>query len=82
MGSVIHLSEWRERRERDPMTRLDRAIARLDGLLRRQGIGDLGEVRYAVLEPRGQLSVIRHAERSSPEPPLVRDIVARTSPRA
>ena len=54
----------------------------LDGLLRRQGIGDLGEVRYAVLEPRGQLSVIRHAERSSPEPPLVRDIVARTAPRA
>jgi uncharacterized membrane protein YcaP (DUF421 family) len=53
----------------------------LDGLLRRQGIGDLGEVCYAVLEPRGQLSVIRHAERSSPEPPLVRDIVARTAPQ-
>ena len=41
MGSVISLSEWRERRERDPMTRLDRAIARLDGLLRRNGSGRL-----------------------------------------
>jgi len=41
MGSVISLSEWRESHERDPMTRLDRAIARLDGLLRRNGSGRL-----------------------------------------
>ncbi|MGA9161500.1 MAG: hypothetical protein WB297_11645 [Actinomycetota bacterium] len=42
MGSVIDLRAWRERRERDPMTRLERAIARLDGLLRRSGSGRLG----------------------------------------
>lgn len=41
MGSVTSLSEWRERRDRDPMSRLDRAIARLDGLLRRNGSGRL-----------------------------------------
>jgi hypothetical protein len=41
MGTVIDLGEWRERRERDPMTRLERAIARLDGLLRR-GSGRVG----------------------------------------
>jgi hypothetical protein len=41
MGSVISLSEWRQRHERDPMTRLDRAIARLDDLLRRSGSGRL-----------------------------------------
>ncbi len=40
MGSIIDLSEWRERRERDPMTRLERAIARLDALLRRSGSGE------------------------------------------
>ena len=41
VGTVIDLREWRERREHDPMTRLERAIARLDGLLRR-GSGRLG----------------------------------------
>ncbi|HKI27964.1 MAG TPA: hypothetical protein VKB32_00870 [Actinomycetota bacterium] len=41
MGSVVHLSEWRERREADPLSRLDRAIARLDALLRRSGSGRL-----------------------------------------
>ena len=41
MGTVIDLQEWRERHEHDPMTRLERAIARLDGLLRR-GSGRLG----------------------------------------
>jgi hypothetical protein len=41
VGSIIDLSRWRERRERDPMTRLERAIARLDGLLHR-GSGRLG----------------------------------------
>jgi hypothetical protein len=42
MGTVTDLREWRERRERDPMTRLERAIARLDTLLARQGSGRLG----------------------------------------
>ena len=41
VGSLIDLSQWRERRERDPMTRLERAIARLEGLLR-LGSGRLG----------------------------------------
>jgi hypothetical protein len=41
MGKVIDLQEWRQRHEHDPVTRLERAIARLDGLLR-QGSGRLG----------------------------------------
>jgi hypothetical protein len=41
MGQVIDLQEWRQRHQHDPMTRLERAIARLDGLLR-QGSGRLG----------------------------------------
>ena len=41
MGTVVDLREWRERHDRDPMTRLERAIARLDGLLQR-GSGRLG----------------------------------------
>ncbi|HEY7659379.1 MAG TPA: hypothetical protein VIC58_02140 [Actinomycetota bacterium] len=41
MGRVIDLSRWRERRERNPVDRLERAIARLDGLLER-GSGRLG----------------------------------------
>lgn len=42
MADVIDLRAWRERRERDPMTRLERAIARLDALLGRRGSGRLG----------------------------------------
>jgi hypothetical protein len=57
MGSVVHLSEWRERRERDPMTRLDRAIARLDALLRRSGSGRLaGRVESELLAITGAVS--------------------------
>ena len=41
MGELIDLRAWFERRERDLMTRLERAIARLDGLLQR-GSGRLG----------------------------------------
>ena len=41
MGDVVDLREWRERHERDPVTRLERAIARLDALLKR-GSGRLG----------------------------------------
>jgi hypothetical protein len=42
MGSVVDLREWRERRNQDPLTRLGRAIVRLDGLLARRGSGRLG----------------------------------------
>lgn len=41
MGQVVDLQEWLERREKDPLTRLVRAIMRLDGLLT-QGSGRLG----------------------------------------
>jgi len=41
MGQVVDLQEWLERREKDPLTRLVRAIVRLDGLLT-QGSGRLG----------------------------------------
>jgi uncharacterized membrane protein YcaP (DUF421 family) len=54
----------------------------LYGLLRRQGIGDLSEVRYAILEQRGQLSVIRATTQDTVDPELVRDVVARGSPSA
>jgi hypothetical protein len=56
MGSVIDLRDWRERRERDPMTRLDRAIARLDALLAR-GSGRLGgKVEVELLAITGAVS--------------------------
>ena len=41
MGELVDIRTWIQRRERDPMTRLERAIARLDGLLAR-GSGRLG----------------------------------------
>jgi hypothetical protein len=41
MGEIVDLRAWLERREHDPMTRLERAIARLEGLLER-GSGRLG----------------------------------------
>ncbi len=50
--------------------------------MRRQGVGDLGEVRYAILEQRGELSVIRATGQGGPEPDLVREVVARASPSA
>ena len=33
MGSVIDLAAWRDARERDPTSRLERAISRLEGRL-------------------------------------------------
>jgi len=64
MGSVIHLAEWRERREHDPMSRLDRAIARLDGLLRRSGSGRLaGRVESELLAITGAVSAYPRANR-------------------
>jgi hypothetical protein len=57
MGSVVYLSEWRERREADPLSRLDRAIARLDALLRRSGSGRLaGRVESELLAITGAVS--------------------------
>jgi uncharacterized membrane protein YcaP (DUF421 family) len=47
----------------------------LYGALRRQGIEDLDEARYVVLEQRGQISIVRH----NTEADLVRDIVERTT---
>lgn len=41
VGQVIELSEWREARERDPVVRLERAIARLEAQLE-QGSGRIG----------------------------------------
>ncbi len=70
MGSVVVLSEWRERREQDPLSRLDRAIARLDALLRRSGSGRLaGRVESELLAITGAVSAgledaaAEHAER-------------------
>lgn len=63
---------------------LDRELRRcgmtrgdLYGLLRQRGVGDLAEVRFAVLEQRGQLSVIRGGGAGDADPELVRDILAR-----
>ncbi|TPG59656.1 DUF421 domain-containing protein [Roseomonas nepalensis] len=62
-------------RERDlaacGLTRAD-----LHALLRRQGLEDLGEVRFAILEARGQLSVIRRASGRRSMGDLVRPIAA------
>jgi hypothetical protein len=56
VGSIIDLSRWRERRERDPMTRLESAIARLDGLLQR-GSGRLrGRVEADLLAITGAVT--------------------------
>lgn len=47
----------------------------LFALLRRQGLGELAEIRYAILEPRGQLSVIRRGG-AGEAPSLVRAALA------
>lgn len=41
MGRVIDLATWRESRERDPVLRLERAVARLEAQLQR-GTGRIG----------------------------------------
>jgi uncharacterized membrane protein YcaP (DUF421 family) len=48
----------------------------LTSLLRQKGIGALDEVRFAIVEPRGQVSVIRRTDRSEPLPDLVREALA------
>jgi hypothetical protein len=35
MGEIVDLGQWREARERDPVVRLERAVARLELLLER-----------------------------------------------
>jgi len=42
---------------RSGITRAD-----LYGLLRQQGVHALDEVQYVIFEPRGQVSVVRHAD--------------------
>lgn len=49
----------------------------LASLLRQQGIGDLSAVRFAILEDRGQLSVIRNP----PLPPTEGDLLVGIAPR-
>lgn len=41
MAEIVHLDEWRDARERDPVRRLERAIARLEVHLER-GTGRIG----------------------------------------
>jgi hypothetical protein len=41
MGTVVDLAAWRQARERDPVTRLERAISRLEARLE-QGTGRIG----------------------------------------
>jgi uncharacterized membrane protein YcaP (DUF421 family) len=60
--------------ERSGLTRAD-----LYTQLRQQGVGDLGEVRYVIFEPRGQLSVIRRAAEDDSPAGLVRDAVDRAA---
>ena len=56
MGRVIDLREWVERREQDPLSRLVRAIARLDGLLE-AGSGRLsGRVESELLAITGAVT--------------------------
>jgi hypothetical protein len=43
VAEIVDLAEFRERAERDPVRRLERAIARLDPLVRR-GTGRIGRV--------------------------------------
>ena len=56
----------------DELRRCGLTLGDLYAALRRQGVEDLAEARYAVLEARGQLSVIRRHD----DAPLVRDLVA------
>jgi hypothetical protein len=56
---VIDLTAWREGRERDPLTRLERAIGRLEARLQR-GTGRIGpRVEAELLAITGALAVGR-----------------------
>jgi uncharacterized membrane protein YcaP (DUF421 family) len=67
---VAHGRVLEEELRRCGLTRGD-----LHGLLRRQGVEDLSEARYVVLEQRGQISVVRR----SADADLVREIIAQTT---
>ncbi|MBV1799748.1 DUF421 domain-containing protein [Siccirubricoccus sp. G192] len=64
----------------DDLRRCGLTRSELYGILRLRGIEDLSEVRFAIFEQRGQVSVIRNTERSGPGMDLARDIVAHPSP--
>ncbi|MGI5240665.1 DUF421 domain-containing protein [Dactylosporangium sp. CA-139066] len=50
----------------------------LYGLLRRHGVHGLKDVRYVILEQRGQLSVVRHGGQTTPaDSEVLRDITDR-----
>ena len=66
---VAHGKVLEDELRRCGLTRSD-----LYGALRRQGVEDLDEARYVVLEPRGQISVVRR----NIDADLVRDIVEQT----
>ncbi len=61
----------------EELLRCGLTLADLHGLLRRQGVAELGEVRFAIFEQRGHVSVIRATGRDGPEPDLVRDVPGR-----
>ena len=52
-------------------------LSELYAQLRQQSISDLREVRYAIIEQRGQLSIIRQEDPAWSPPPLVRDALER-----
>jgi uncharacterized membrane protein YcaP (DUF421 family) len=53
----------------------------LHGLLRQGGVQDMSEVRFAIFEQRGRISIMRHPSADGPaEPDLVRDIRLKAPP--
>ena len=61
----------------DELLRCGLTRADLLGLLRRQGVAELDEVRFAIFEQRGHVSVIRGAATADGEEPgLVRDALS------
>lgn len=63
----------------DEVRRSGLTLSDLYGLLRQRGIEDLGEVRYAIFEERGHVSVIRQGEHEDGARDLLRDIVTQSS---
>jgi uncharacterized membrane protein YcaP (DUF421 family) len=66
----------------DELRRCGLTRADLSAQLRQQGVGDLGEVGYAIFEQRGQLSIIRRAAGDGPPAGLVREVIDRGGERA
>jgi len=63
----------------DELRRVGLTRADLYAELRQQGVGDLGQVGYAIFEQRGQLSIIPRADGDGPTAGLVRDAVDRAA---